>query len=97
MRRGPVRILVELAALSVALTWLWLAWGQAAYEGLFARHVGLVAVEWLSHTRHRPTLDSFSMVLPAALFADAFPFVLWALFAGGALKDLFSRARVEGD
>jgi len=155
MRRGPVRILVELAALSAALTWLWLAFGQSAYEHFFARtaqpllaalgadgladsparrrfvsyvpflvlmlgtprlewrrrlggillgvplifacHVGLVAVEWLSHSRHRPTPDSFSMVLPAALFADAFPFALWALFAGDALRHLFSRARAEGD
>jgi hypothetical protein len=155
MRRGPVRILVELAALSVALTWLWLAFGQAAYEAwfadaarpllaalgadavpdsparrrfvsyvpflvlmlgtprlewrrrlggillgvplIFACHVGLVAVEWLSHTRYRPTPDSFSTVLPAALFADAFPFLLWALFAGDTLRDLFSRAPARTD
>jgi hypothetical protein len=155
MRRGRVRILVELAALSAALTWLWIAFGQAAYESFFARaaqpllaalgadgvadsparrrfvsyvpflvrmlgtpglewrrrlggillgiplifacHVGLVAVEWLSHTRHRPTPDSFSTVLPAALFADAFPFVLWALFAADALRNLFSRATVDRD
>ena len=154
MRRPLVRLLLELAALSLPLTWLWLAWGQGAYEGFFAEaarpllaalgmeavpdsparrrfvsyvpflvlmlvtpglawrrrlggillgvpliflcHVGLVGVEALSHTRHRPTPDSFSMVFPAALFADAFPFALWALFASDVLRRLLARATGGG-
>ena len=56
---------------------------------LFLCHVGLVAVEALSHTPRRPTSDPFSTLLPAALFADAFPFVLWALFAADALRGLW--------
>jgi hypothetical protein len=150
VRRPLVRLLVELVALSLPLTWLWLAWGQGAYEAFFAEtarpllaalgatsvpdsparrrfvsyvpflvlmlvtpglpwrrrlggillgvplvflaHVGLVAVEALSHTRHRPTEDSFSTVFPAAVFADAFPFVLWALFANDVLRRLLARA-----
>ena len=149
MVRRPLRLLVELGALSALLTALWLAWGQAAYEAFFVRtarpileafgvsvlpdsparsrfvsyvpflvlmcgtpglpwrrrlggillgvplifacHAGLVAVEFLSHTRHRPTADSFSTMLPAALFADAFPFLLWALFASDVLRGLLAR------
>jgi hypothetical protein len=63
---------------------------------IFLCHVGLVAVESLSHTRHRPTPDSFSMVFPAAVFADAFPFALWALFASDVLRGLLARARGAG-
>jgi len=145
-----LRLAAELVALSLPLTWLWLAWGQSAYESFFAAtarplleafgvgpvvasparhrfvsyvpflvlmlvtprlgwrrraggillgipliflcHVGLVAVESLSHTRARPTPDSFSLVFPAAMFADAFPFLLWALLAGGVWRGLFARA-----
>jgi hypothetical protein len=153
MERRPLRLLLELVALSVLLTGLWLAWGQAAYEGFFARtarpllealgagvlpdsparrrfvsyvpflvlmcgtpglpwrrrlggvllgipllylcHVGLVAVEFLSHSRHRPTGDAFSTLLPAALFADAFPFLLWAVFANDVLRGLLASALGE--
>jgi hypothetical protein len=63
---------------------------------IFLCHVGLVGVESLSHTRHRPTADSFSTVFPAAIFADAFPFVLWALFAGDVLRRLLARATGAG-
>ena len=149
MRTRLLRLAVGLVALSLPLTWLWLAWGQSAYESFFAAtarplleavgvgavaasparhrfvsyvpflvlmlvtprlgwrrrtggillgipliflcHVGLVAVESLSHTRARPTPDSFSLVFPAAMFADAFPFLLWALLAGGVWRDLFVR------
>jgi len=58
---------------------------------LFLGHVLLVAVEALSHTPRRPTPDSFSTVLPAALFADALPFLLWALFAADVLAGLLRR------
>ena len=144
------RLALELIALTVPLTWLWVAWGQAAYEAAFAEvaepllrplgitavaespaqkrfvnyvpflvlmlvtpglpparraggillgvpliflcHVGLVAVEVFSHTRYRPTQDSFSTVFPAAMFADAFPFILWAIFAKEFVRNLISRA-----
>jgi hypothetical protein len=55
---------------------------------IFACHAALVAVEFLSHSRHRPTGDAFSTLLPAALFADAFPFLLWGLFASDVLRGL---------
>ena len=144
--RRTLRPLLEATALSLLLTALWLAWGQAAYEAFFAEaarpllralgvhalpdsparrrfvsfvpflvlmlatpglawrrrlggillgipllflgHVGLVAVEALSHGAHRPGSDSFSVLLPAALFADALPFALWALFAADVLAGL---------
>jgi hypothetical protein len=143
-------LIVELVALSVPLTWLWLAWGQDAYQAafgdvagpllralgvkevvdspaqkrfvnyvpflalmlvtpglalarrlggillgiplIFLCHVGLVAVEVFSRTRHRPTEDPFSTVFPAAMFADAFPFILWALFANEFLRELLAKA-----
>jgi hypothetical protein len=60
---------------------------------LFLGHVGLVAVEALSHAAHRPGGDAFSTLLPAALFADALPFVLWALFAADVLAGLLRAPR----
>jgi len=150
MRGRTLRLLLEIALLSLLLTALWLAGGQDAYEAFFAGtarplldalgvhalpdsparrrfvnlvpflvlmlatpglpwrrrlggillglpllflcHVGLVAVEALSHTARRPTGDAFSTLLPAALFADALPFVLWALFAADVLVGIV-RAR----
>jgi hypothetical protein len=121
--RRTLRPLLEATALSLLLTALWLAWGQAAYEAFFAEaarpllralgvhalpdsparrlggillgipllflgHVGLVAVEAHSHAARRPGADAFSTLLPAALFADALPFVLWALFAADVLAGL---------
>ena len=149
MRGRLLLPLLEAAALSVALTALWLAWGESAYQAFFAEsarpllralgvhalpdsparrrfvsfvpflvlmlvtpglawrrrlggillgipliflgHVALVAVEALSPTARRPTSDSFSTLLPAALFADALPFLLWALFAADALRGLWRR------
>ena len=149
MRSRLLLPLLEAVALSVLLTALWLAWGEAAYQAFFAEsarpllralgvhalpdsparrrfvsfvpflvlmlvtprlawrrrlggillgipllflgHVALVAIEALSHTARRPTGDSFSTLLPAALFADALPFVLWALFAADALRGLWRR------
>jgi len=146
MRGRIVRLLLEVAALSLPLTWLWLVWGQSAYEHFFAEtarpwleafgvstlpdsparrrfvsyvpflvlmavtpglpwqrrlggvllgvplvflcHVGLVAIEALSQTPQRPTRDAFSTLFPAAIFADAFPFALWALFANDVLRQL---------
>lgn len=154
MRPRLLRFVVALAAFSLPLTWLWLAWGQEAYAAFFERtarpvldalgvasvadsparqrfvshvpfvvlmlatpglswsrrlggilsgvpliflvHLGLVAVEVLSHGPARPTPDSFSLVFPVAMFADAFPLLLWALLAGGALQGLFSRAGEGG-
>jgi hypothetical protein len=55
---------------------------------LFLAHVGLVAVE--AHA-HRPGADAFSRLLPAALFVDALPFALWALFAADVLAGLLRR------
>jgi hypothetical protein len=57
---------------------------------IFLGHVALVAVEALSHTRHRPTADSFTLVFPAAMLCDALPFALWAIFASDALRGLFA-------
>ena len=148
--RWPL-LLLEVVALSVPLTWLWLGWGEAAYAGLLERlaspllaplgveaiadsparkrfvsfvpflvlmlatpglgarrrlaglalgvpaicavHVGLVAVEHLAATGRRPTQDVFSTVFPAAMFADAFPFMLWALIAQRELRAAFRRLR----
>jgi hypothetical protein len=58
---------------------------------IFLCHVGLVAVEALAQTRARPTRDAFSTVLPAALFADALPFILWAVIAQDVLRARFRR------
>jgi hypothetical protein len=63
---------------------------------LYLCHVALVAAEFLSHSRHRPTGDSFSTLLPAALFADAFPFLLWAVFAREVLSGLLARTLGRG-
>ena len=149
MSGRTLRLLVEAVALSLGLTWLWLAGGRSAYEAflaetarpllhalglhalpdsparlrfvslvpflvlmlvtpglawrrrlggillglplLFLGHVALVAVEGLSHGPRRPTGDSFSTLLPAALFADALPFALWALFCADVLVGLLRR------
>ena len=150
MKARPFRLFLEFVVLSVALTWLWLAWAQDAYSVFFewlARpllrtvgvvnvaespavkrfvnyvpflvlmvitpgmrlrrrlagtavgvpliflcHVGIVAVEQLAQTRHRPTSDPFSTVFPAAMFADAFPFILWAIIANDFVREILSRA-----
>lgn len=57
---------------------------------IFLCHVGLVAVEGWAHGGGRE--NAFSTLLPAAMFADAFPFVLWALVANPLLRDLFGQA-----
>ena len=143
MRGRTLRLLLEAVALSLLLTWLWLAGGRSAYEAFFAEtarpllhalgvyalpdsparrrfvsvvpflvlmlvtpglagrrrlggillgipllflgHVALVAVEALAHGPRRSTADSFSTLLPAALFADALPFALWAIFCADVL------------
>jgi len=59
---------------------------------IFLCHVGLVAVEFLAYTEHRPTSDPFSTVFPAAMFTDAFPFILWAVIANRLVRDVLSRA-----
>jgi hypothetical protein len=59
---------------------------------IFLCHVGLVAVEFLAYTEHRPTSDPFSTVFPAAMFTDAFPFILWAIIAHRLIRDVLSRA-----
>ena len=63
---------------------------------IFLCHVGLVAVEFLAYTKHRPTPDPFSTVFPAAMFADAFPFMLWAIIANRFVRDVLSRAFQAG-
>jgi hypothetical protein len=59
---------------------------------IFLCHVGLVAVEFLAYTEHRPTSDPFSTIFPAAVFTDAFPFILWAIIANHLVRDVLSRA-----
>ena len=153
MRRWPLLVL-EFVALTVPLTWLWVAWAQDAYTGLigtvgaplleslgvrsvpespavkrfvsyvpflvllavtpglgwrrrlvgglvgcvaiFLCHLALVAIEALAHTGSRPTEDAFSTVFPAAMFADAFPFILWAIVSQRVLRDAFERGGVHG-
>ena len=150
MTARPLFVFLEFVVLSVALTWLWLAWAQEAYtiffewlagpvlraigSGrvanspaekrfisyvpflvlmvitpsmslrrrltgtavgillIFLCHVGVVAVEHLAQTRYRPTSDPFSTVFPAAMFTDAFPFVLWAIIAKDFVRETFARA-----
>ena len=147
-RRWPI-LLLELVALTLPLTWLWVAWGQAVYDGFFERtaapllglvgidhvadsparkrfvsyvpfavlmlvtpglawqrrlgglllgvpliflcHVALVAVEHLAHTGRGLAGDAFSTILPAALLADAFPFMLWGWLASDVLGPLLAR------
>jgi hypothetical protein len=60
---------------------------------IFCCHVALVAVEAFSHSARRPTADPFSTVFPAALFTDAFPFILWAILAQRVLRRGFSPPR----
>jgi hypothetical protein len=69
---------------------------------LFVAHVGLVGVEQWSQSKQRPTSDPFSTLFPAALFADALPFMLWAVIAHRWLRDWFARmvgpaARTESE
>jgi len=59
---------------------------------IFLCHVGVVIVEAYARTSDRPTEDVFSSVFPAAMFADAFPFILWAIIAHGVLRDFLGRA-----
>ncbi len=150
MKARPFLLFLEFVVLSVALTWLWLAWAQDAYTDffewlagpllrtvgvaevaespavkrfanyvpflvlmlitpgmslrrrlagtvvgvplIFLSHVGVVAVEHLAQTRDRPTSDPFSTVFPAAIFTDAFPFILWAIIAKDFVRETFSRA-----
>ncbi len=63
---------------------------------IFLCHVGLVAVEFLAYTKHRPTPDPFSTVFPAAMFTDAFPFILGAVIANRFVRDMLSRALQGG-
>ena len=150
MTARPLFIFLEFVVLSVALTWLWMAWAQEAYTLffewlagpvlraigigsvadspaakrfisyvpflvlmvitpsmnlrrrltgtavgvllIFLCHVGVVAVEHLAQTRHRPTSDPFSTVFPAAMFTDALPFLLWAIIAKDFVRETFARA-----
>lgn len=147
-------LILEFIALTVVLTWLWVAWAQDAYSAFFLQvadplldllgvtevaqspaqkrfvnyvpffvlmvitpglsrrrriagllvgfpliflcHVGLVAVEFLAYTEHRPTSDPFSTVFPAAMFTDAFPFILWAIIANRLIREVLSRAFQSG-
>jgi len=59
---------------------------------IFLCHVGLVAAESFAQSGERPTDDAFSTVFTAAMFADAFPFILWAIIANRVLRDVLGRA-----
>lgn len=59
---------------------------------IFLCHVGIVAVESFALSGGRPTKDSFSTVFPAVMFADAFPFILWAVIANRFLREAVGRA-----
>ena len=64
---------------------------------IFACHVGLVAVEYFAHTEYRLTPDPFSTLFPAAMFADAFPFLLWTVIAKDVVKGLLTRMLPPGE
>ena len=59
---------------------------------IFCVHVALVLAEDFARSGGRPTEDVFSTVFPAAMFADAFPFILWAVIAHRVLRDVLGRA-----
>ena len=63
---------------------------------IFLCHVALVAAESFAQSGERPTEDAFSTVFPAAMFADAFPFILWAIIANRVLRDVLGRAVGQG-
>lgn len=146
MKPRPLLLFLEFAALTVPLTWFWIAWAQQAYVAffelaaspvlgalgivnvadspalkrfvsyvpfvvlmvitprldlrrrllgtgvglvlIFLCHVGLVAVEHLAVEAATRPEDSFSRVFPLAMFADAFPFILWAVIANRFLREL---------
>jgi hypothetical protein len=150
MKPRPLLLFLEFVALTVPLTWLWVAWAQDAYVGffevvlgpvlgalgvssvadspalkrfvsyvpflvlivitpgmslrrrlvgggvgvllIFLCHLGLVVVEDLAVASAERPEDSFSKVFPLAVFADAFPFILWAVIANRFVRDLLSSA-----
>jgi hypothetical protein len=51
-----------------------------------------VVVEDLAVASAERPEDSFSKVFPLAVFADAFPFILWAVIANRFVRDLLSSA-----
>ena len=55
---------------------------------MFLCHLGLVAVEHIAVEAATRPEDSFSRVFPLAMFADAFPFILWAVIANRFLREL---------
>jgi hypothetical protein len=59
---------------------------------IFLCHVAIVAAEAFALSGGRPTEDSFSTVFPAVMFADAFPFILWAVIANRFLRETLGRA-----
>jgi hypothetical protein len=59
---------------------------------IFLCHMGIVAAEAFALSGGRPTKDSFSTVFPAVMFADAFPFILWAIIANRFLRETLGRA-----
>src|SRR5262245_66367905 len=86
MRRGPVRILVELAALSAALTWLWLAFGQSAYEHFFARTAQpLLAALGADGLADSPARRRFVSYVPFLVLMLGTPRLEWRRRLGGIL------------
>ena len=68
---------------------------------LVAAHIGLVGIEQWAQSSRRPTTSPFGTILPAALFVDALPFMIWAVVAHRYLSGLFTRVlgppRAGGD
>jgi hypothetical protein len=58
---------------------------------LVVAHVALVGIEQFAQSSRRPTTSPFGTLLPAALFVDALPFMIWGVVAHRYWSGLFTR------
>jgi hypothetical protein len=63
----------------------------AGFALIFLAHVALLGVEQWSRSEQRPAERPFTTLLPAVLFADSLPFMLWAVIAQRFVRGLFVR------
>lgn len=52
MRKRVVLLTLEVVAVTIPLTWLWLAWGREAYHGVFVQLAGLLPT-WFGLPGHQ--------------------------------------------